>query len=477
MFKVNTLLSQEKQRHLYMSCLILLSTIGFNIMRGMRETVVFQFGKNGALYTPFIRIMCILPISTLLFMYYLTLKKRTSTLIAYYALTIPLLAYFILYALFSSQHVIDMSAMPTWITELMKIYPPMEFIGGIITHWDKTLYYVFCEAWGSFTLVILFWQIANENYTPKLASQYYPIFSMLGGAGIIISSLLINKMGKYENITLLTTEIITLIGICNLWLVTKISKYAKRNTDTIQKPKVALSMREGLRIALSTPHILYLTICIISFSILCNIYENSVRNVILNHYGSEQEVFKFWGNFFFGKGLLVISANIVSKALLKRVGWFVVAITTPIISIASIHIILSISSFQLDQHIIKETQNILWLLAILLQLNFAVKYAFFDPTKEMAYIPLNHEQRTYGKTVADGLGSRIGNVSSGIIQSCAIMIASSNDFTQIAPILLGACSIISLGWVWAMNGLSLTYKKMSNETESPSNLEEISLKS
>ena len=236
-------------------------------------------------------------------------------------------------------------------------------------------------------------------------------------------------------------------------------------------------MREGLRVALSTPHILYLTICIISFSVLCNIYENSVRNIILNHYGSEQEIFKFWGSFFFGKGLLVISANIVSKALLKRVGWFYVAITTPIISIVSIHIILSISSFQLDQSIIHETQSILWLLAILLQLNFAVKYAFFDPTKEMAYIPLTHEQRTYGKTVADGMGSRIGNVSSGIIQSTAIIIASSNDFTQIAPILLGICSLVSLGWVWAMSGLSQTYSKMSNHIEPHSNLKQADIKS
>ena len=227
--------------------------------------------------------------------------------------------------------------------------------------------------------------------------------------------------------------------------------------------------------ALSTPHILYLSVCIISFSILCNIYENSVRNIILNHYGSEQEVFNFWGNFFFGKGLLVISANVVSKALLKRVGWFYVAITTPIISISSIHIILSISSFQLDQQVINGTQNTLWLLAILLQLNFAVKYAFFDPTKEMAYIPLSHEQRTYGKTVADGMGSRIGNISSGVIQSGAIIMAYGNDFAQIAPILLGVCSFISLGWILAMSGLSQTYSKISNGEETNTGLEQVKI--
>ena len=467
MFNFNRVISQKKAKNIYMGTLILLTTIGFNIMRGMRETVIFQFGKNGALYTPFIRIMCILPISALLFVYYLSIKKRHNTLIAYYALTIPLLLYFITYGLFSSHGVINIDTMPAWITSLIEIYPPIEFIGGIIVHWDKTLYYVFCEAWGSFTLVILFWQIANETYSPKQASKYYPIFSMLGGAGIIISSLLIKKMGKYENITLITTEIITLIGICNLWLVTKIWQQEKENSNIKHKPKISISMREGIKMALSTPHILYLTTCIISFSVLCNVYENAVRNIILNHYGTEQEVFRFWGNFFFGKGLLVISANIISKALLKRVGWFYVAITTPIISIISIHLILSIPSFQIDPRAMADAQNVLWGLAILLQLNFAVKYAFFDPTKEMAYIPLNDEQRTYGKTVADGMGSRIGNISSGMVQSIAIMAAAGNDFTQIAPILLGICSMISLGWIWAMTGLSKTYNQMTSEKNTP----------
>ena len=85
----------------------------------------------------------------------------------------------------------------------------------------------------------------------------------------------------------------------------------------------------------------------------------------------------------------------------------------------------------------------------------------------MAYIPLNDEQRTYGKTVADGMGSRIGNISSGMVQSIAIMAAAGNDFAQIAPILLGICSIISLGWVWAMTGLSKTYNQMTSEKNTP----------
>ena len=216
------LIHPKRRKNIYMCTLVLLTTIGFNIMRGMRETVVFQFGKNGALYTPFIRILGVLPISALLFIIYLSVKKKYNTLAAYYAITIPFLMYFLGYSLFSKQIMIDTSQHPEWILLIRDFYRPLEFVGVIIQHWDKTLYYVFCEAWGSFTLVILFWQMANEHYSKEDAAKYYPIFSMLGGVGIILSSIIISQMGQHPNITQLTTSVILSIGICNCWLVSRI---------------------------------------------------------------------------------------------------------------------------------------------------------------------------------------------------------------------------------------------------------------
>ena len=117
-----------------------------------------------------------------------------------------------------------------------------------------------------------------------------------------------------------------------------------------------------------------------------------------------------------------------------------------------------------------QSQAILWILTILLQLSFAIKYAFFDPTKEMAYIPLTSNERTYGKTVADGLGSRIGNVGSGVIQTTAIVISSGTEFYEIAPALFVMCFIISTCWTFALRGLAHSYHsltvphKQSNDT-------------
>ena len=454
-------LMEPKNR--YMSALILLTTIGFNVMRGVRETIVFQFGQNGAMYTPFIRVLCILPFSALLFIYYLSVKRRSNSMIAYYAMTIPLLCYFIGYQLFANQSVIDPSQLPNWIMTAKSFYAPLEFVSIIAYHWDKTLYYVCCEAWGSFTLVILFWQIANEIYSRQEAARNYPVFSMLGGVGIILASMVIEQMGRQQNVIFITTQIISMIGITNLWLVSQVWRCQKDKHLVEQKKSV--SLHEGFKIALTTPHILYLAICIISFSILITVCENAVRDMILHQYSNENMVFKFWGSFFFGKGLMVISANFISRSLLKQFGWFYVAIITPIICIFTIHFVLGIPLMQKAGIITGQSQAVLWILTILLQLSFAIKYAFFDPTKEMAYIPLPANERTYGKTVADGLGSRIGNVSSGLIQTIAIMIASGSEFSEIAPALFVMCSLISLSWTWAMGGLSGSYHSLIKQEE------------
>ena len=45
----------------------------------------------------------------------------------------------------------------------------------------------------------------------------------------------------------------------------------------------------------------------------------------------------------------------------------------------------------------------------------SVKYTFFDATKELAFIPLDHEGQVKGKLIIDGIGSRLGRGTSSLL--------------------------------------------------------------
>ena len=64
-----------------------------------------------------------------------------------------------------------------------------------------------------------------------------------------------------------------------------------------------------------------------------------------------------------------------------------------------------------------------------------MKYSFFDPSKEMAYIPLDQTTRNKSKAAIDLLGSRFGKTGSSWIQTALIQVNTYKNIGQNASIL------------------------------------------
>ena len=94
----------------------------------------------------------------------------------------------------------------------------------------------------------------------------------------------------------------------------------------------------------------------------------------------------------------------------------------------------------------------------------STKYSFFDPTKEMAYIPLDPDLRMTGKAAADGVGGRLGKAGAGYVQILLFAI-TAGTLADIMPYVSVLLFILSALWIFAVYKLSGLYHQALKDNE------------
>jgi AAA family ATP:ADP antiporter len=95
-------------------------------------------------------------------------------------------------------------------------------------------------------------------------------------------------------------------------------------------------------------------------------------------------------------------------------------------------------------------------------LSKSTKYAFFDATKEMAYIPLDNDLKSRGKAAADVIGGRLGKAGGSLILWSLLMLPNTTT-ESITPIVFSIFIAIIIIWFFSIKSLSKEfYKKHPN---------------
>lgn len=466
----------SQKRTLAMGILIMLTVIGYNIMRGMKKAVILTFPSAGAAYIPFVKTTLVMPMSIAIGAAYLYMRHKRGIVNTYYVITTSFLIYFLLFTFYLLPHIETVTPCAQWISSCQTSYPHLKFLIGMLSNWPIALYYVAAELWGTYTLVVLFWQVANELYTPSEATETYPFFIFISSFSIIIASYVLEVLSSTSDPLVTCTTTIGVISICMMLIVHQLSvRYNIGALAPDNKPmqtikgKKKISLSDSFSLTMTSPHVLHIGVCVFSFGMLVNFFELSLDHKIAVYYSNPKSLLEFQSLFTRAKGILCIVANLVNAMMLRRMGWFAVAMVTPCICIFSANFFL-FSCYHIDflQTLLHTTSAEEYLLSVgclLLVVTYACKYSFFDTTKELAFTPLPDSVKANAKAVADGICGRAGKSGSSLVQASLISITAAQTVPDIIPYLLYGGAFLSVFWLWSMTQLNKNYEVKMREIQ------------
>ena len=226
------------------------------------------------------------------------------------------------------------------------------------------------------------------------------------------------------------------------------------------KPK--LSLGESFSYLLTSKYLGFIAVLVIAYGISMNLVDVTWKSQLNAYFPDSNDYFNFMGRFSFWTGIVTILLIFGTKGIVRRFGWLTGAMITPAMMLITSALFFAFVLFKDSLNgvvayfgvtsvymavMIGAVQNIL---------TKGTKYSLFDPTKEMAYIPLDQELKVKGKAAIDVIGGRLGKSGGGFIQFILLTLIAGSQLT-IAPFLFVTITIVMIGWISAVKGLSKLY--------------------
>ena len=344
--------------------------------------------------------------------------------------------------------------------------------------WTFVLFYVLAELWGSAMIFLLYWQFANKTTKTDEAKRLYPTYLFLGHIGSTVSGFVIEYLaitelsdivifGNYYNgfisYTMFIISSSTIIATClfiylSYWVV----PHPISHIATAQKPallKSKLTLMESFKIIFSSKYLGLIVVLVFCYGISINLIEGVWKDKVRDVYSNTREYAYFMGGVAKWTGIATLVCTVLGGIILRNLGWFVGAISTPIIMLLTGvgFFVFVIFGHYLDHYLSNIGVSALVIAVSLgaLQniLTKGTKYSLFDATKEMAYIPANEHIKSKGKAAVDVVGARLAKSGGALIQSLLFIIFPLTTFETLAPYFM--CIVVVLIVIWILDVVKL----------------------
>ena len=466
--------------------LLLFFCISFNytILRDTKDTLIVTAPGSGAEAIPFIKLWLVVPCAVVFMIIYSKLSNKLGKQALFLAVTVPFLIFFALFAtvLYPARDLLH----PTDLADKLQAILPAGCMGiiAIFRNWTFAAFYVLAELWGSVMLSLMFWGFANDITRVGEAKRFYALFGIGANIALLCSGPAImavsnirsrvpegvDPWGVSLNLLMSMVVVAGVVILGTYWWINKNVLTDARFYDPSdlkkKKEKPKLGLKESFAYLLKSPYIGLLALLVIGYGVAINIVEVTWKGQLKLQYPDANEYSHFMGMFStITGGVTVFMMLFVGGNVIRRRGWTFASLVTPVVLLitGSIFFALVIFKGQLGGMIammgttplalavlVGMTQNIM---------SKSCKYSLFDPTKEMAYIPLDQEQKVKGKAAIDVVGARLGKSGGALIQQGLILACGS--LGAITPYLAIIIFAVIVVWIFAAKALGKRFGELS----------------
>ncbi len=473
----------------------------YTVLRDTKDAVLVNAPGSGAECLAFAKGIGV-TLSAVLFMVLYTkaanIFKREGL---FYVTALPFLIFFGLFPYFIYPYVDSMHMSLETIQSYQATFPNAKWIVPLVGNWTYTLFYILSELWGSAVLSLLFWQFANAITPVKEARRFYGMFGFVGNFGLLLSGPMIiyvtnyihsMGLGRSESTGLMLKYLmafVILAGIVLLstfyWMNRRVlvdKRYYDPEAMGEKKKKAKLSLTESFKYIMRSPYIGLIALLVLSYGISINLFEGIWKGQIKIAYPTEVEYNRVMGGLSTVTGGFAVILMLVGSNLLRRFSWKTCAIITPAVLLTGVLIFFGVIYY--NNNLVPEGMNIvsalkggmvqkeLIVFAVFVGLAVnafgkAVKYSLFDPTKEMAYIPLDQELKVKGKAAVDVIGGRGGKSLGSYTQMGLLTVFSGSALYQLVPIIAPIVLGIVVIWLISVLGLSKRFVALTTAQAEP----------
>lgn len=464
-------------------------SFNYTILRDTKDTLIVT--AAGAEAIPFLKSFGVVPAAILFMVVYAKLSNILSRENLFYVTLAPFVVFFGLFA-FVMYPARD-ALMPTASAEALKAYLPGGWVGlaAAYHNWMYSIFYILAELWGSVVLSLLFWGFANHITRVSEAKRFYSLFGLGANIALLASGpaiIYVSDIRKHlpANVDAWQISLNYLMGMVVVAGIAIMIVYwwINRNvlTDTRfydpnqerapgKKKKAKMSLADSFKFLFTSKYILCLAILVIAYGISINLVEVTWKSQLKLQYPNYNDYSTFMGYFStFTGAVTILMMLFVGGNVIRHKGWKFAALITPVVLLITGVAFFGFVVFRDNlAGFIATVGSTPLFLAVLFGaaqniMSKSSKYSLFDPTKEMAYIPLDDESKVKGKAAVDVVGARLGKSGGSIIQ---MGLMTFGTLATITPYIGAILMVIIAAWIVAVNALNKQFVKLTTEQGAP----------